>query len=735
MTALDAARDLLARGWRVVPVPFRTKAPVLDAWQTLRLDLDDLPRYFDGAPSNLGVLLGEPSGHLVDVDLDAPEAVALADAFLPLTRSVFGRASKPRSHREYVCEIPTEKFADVDKGEGDTAMLVEIRSTGGQTVFPGSIHPSGEAIEWAEDGEGAQVEAAELRRAVVHLACACMLARHWPGAGIRHEAALAAAGFLARAGVEDENVVKIVTAAARVADDGEWGDRKHAALDTVAAIRGGEAATGGPRLAELLTGDGAKVVERMRKWLGAGETERASFNLTDAGNAQRFARDHGADVRYVYAWSAWLIWDGRRWARDAGDGIMVRAKATARAIYAEAAGETDSARRKVLAGWAGASERRERLHAMVALAQSEPGIPVTPDDLDRDPFALTLENGTVDLRGGQLRPHRREDLITRLAPVVYTPAATCPRFLAFLDRIMDSDHERIGFLQRALGYSLTGDTREQCFFVPWGSGANGKTTLTRTIYRLLGDYAASTRADALMVKHGDTIPNDIARLKGARYVLATEAEENQRLAEALVKSITGGDPLTARFMRAEWFDFTPALKLWLATNHRPVIRGTDHAMWRRVRLIPFTVTISDDERDPTLGDTLATEAPGILAWLVAGCRAWLAHGLGTPDSVRAATGEYRAAMDVLGAFIAERCIADPEADVPARDLYDQYQRWCGATSERAMTRRAFGLRLAERGYVATRTKHERGWRGIRLRHPDEPETAAVAEEETAAWTL
>ncbi|MGH8696028.1 MAG: phage/plasmid primase, P4 family [Burkholderiales bacterium] len=475
-----------------------------------------------------------------------------------------------------------------------------------------------------------------------------------------------------------------------------------------------------------------------RNGADAEEPSSGHFHLTDAGNAQRFARDHGRDVRYCYAWAVWLVWDGRRLARDPGDGIMARAKATARAIYAEAAAEADAERRKARAAWARTSERAERLRAMLALAQSEPGIPVTPDELDRDPFALNVANGTLDLRTGELRAHRREDLVTKLAPVAYDASATCPRFLAFLGRIMNSDAERIAFLQRALGYSLTGDTREQCFFVPWGAGANGKTTLTRTVFRLLGDYAAGTRADAFMVKYGDTIPNDIARLKGARFVLASEAEENQRLAESLVKGITGGDVLTARFMRSEYFDFVPALKLWLATNHRPVIRGTDHAMWRRVRLIPFTVTIPDAERDATLSEKLAAEAPGILAWLVAGCRAWRGGGLSVPESVRAATGEYRAAMDVLGAFIAERCAVDADGTIAARELYAEYAAWCMSSNEKPITRKAFGLRLAERGFTATRTEYERAWHGLRLRtplDPTDPEPAPAPGEERNSWTL
>jgi hypothetical protein len=299
----DIARAYLGRGWQPIPVPFRQKAATLTGWPELRLNEGTLAEHFNGAPSNVSVILGEPSGHLVDIDLDAPQAVELADQFLPVTTAVFGRASKPRSHRLYSCRIDAERFADVDKRD-DTAMVVEIRSTGGQTVF--WVHtPSGEPIEWAQDGEPARIDAGDLRRAVLHLACAAMLARHWAPDGSRHDCALAAAGFLSRAGIADELVVKIVMAAARAAGDAEWNDRKRAAFDTVVAVRSGEPATGGPHLAELLEGDGVKIVERMRRWLGA-EDERVHFTDRCRQRAADFARDHGRDVRYCWALGTWF---------------------------------------------------------------------------------------------------------------------------------------------------------------------------------------------------------------------------------------------------------------------------------------------------------------------------------------------------------------------------------------------------------------------------------------------
>lgn len=380
MSLLEAAQGYVARGWGVVPVPFKSKAPVVTEWQKLRLTPAELPAVFNGAPGNIGVLLGAPSEDLVDVDLDCPEALLLARSLLSKTPTMFGRASRQRSHYLYTSACETEKFAEpptrattaaaTDKERG---MLVELRSTGGQTVFPGSTHPSGEPVTWDGEGAPAVIAPARLRQEVAELAAACLLARRWPAEGRRHEAALAAAGLLARGGVADDRVVLIVNGAARVAKDE---DRRDDVLSTLAKIHAGEAVTGGPRLAELLT-DGEAVVRQIRTWLqlapSAGAPDRPT--LTDDGNAQRFAEQHGEAVRYCYAWTSWLEFRAGRWQRDDGDGAMRRARATARALYAEAAAEASEDRRAKVGAWAVKSQGAERLRAMLFLAQWTPGSP------------------------------------------------------------------------------------------------------------------------------------------------------------------------------------------------------------------------------------------------------------------------------------------------------------------------------------------------------------------------
>jgi putative DNA primase/helicase len=572
-------------------------------------------------------------------------------------------------------------------------------------------------------GEPADVTGADLRRAVVHLACATLLARHWPARGSRHETALAAASFLLRANLDESTTVNIVTAAARAAKDPEWSDRKRAALDTVAALASGEPATGGPTLAELMSGDGRRVLQRIRKWLGVEGREPAIFPLTDLGNAERLVHQHGRDVRYCYALRSWFSWTGSRWEPDAGAVVMAHAKHTVRTIYSEAVAGADPAARAAVAAWARKSEHEARVRAAVFLAQSEPGIPIEVAQFDTNPWALNVANGVVDLRTGQLRPHRREDYLSKLAPVAFDPAARCPRWLRFLSEIFNANDTMIAFVQKAIGYALTGVTTEQVFFLLYGTGANGKTTLLKVIVSILCDYAMSTRPETFMVKGPDANPIDVARLRGARLVTAAEADNGQRLAEALMKQMTGGDVMTARFMRAEFFDFVPEFKIFLASNFKPVIRGSDHAMWRRVRLVPFAVAIPPEKQDRQLEVALRAEAPGILAWAVQGCLAWQREGLGLPDEVRVATDAYRVEMDVLGQFIADRCRIDGAGEITTAELYGAYRSWCDEVRETPMSKRTFGLRLADRGVTQARSKAARGWRGIRLRtslDPDEP---------------
>jgi putative DNA primase/helicase len=352
---------------------------------------------------------------------------------------------------------------------------------------------------------------------------------------------------------------------------------------------------------------------------------------------------------------------------------------------------------------------------MLRLAESEPGIPIMTEDMDRDPFLFNVENGTINLHDARLWPHERMETITKLAAVAFDADAECPIFLRFLDRILP-DLEVRRFVRRMAGYCLTGDTSEQCLFFLYGGGSNGKSTLLAVLRRLMGEYAQQAAPNLLVDRKNEQHPTEIARLFGARMVTSIEVDDGKRLAEGLVKQMTGGDPIVGRLMRENFFEWMPTHKLVIAANHQPEIRGTDYAIWRRIHLVPFTVEIPIEERDTGLPEALATELPGILNWALAGCREWQQQGLGVPAAVRAATAEYRAEQDTMGSFIEDKCIADPQAWVSSNVLYAAYSAWCEASGTFRLGPTKFGRELSDRGFERGKgTAGARIWKGLYLR--------------------
>lgn len=460
--------------------------------------------------------------------------------------------------------------------------------------------------------------------------------------------------------------------------------------------------------------------EKAQRLYAAGE----DFHLTELGNARRLVHLHGVDLRYCHPWRKWLVWDGTRWKEDNTGQVERLARDVPRSIYGEAERCEDVDRRKRLAAWALASESRQRIRAAIDLATSEGGVPILPDVLDQDPWALNARSGTIDVRTGELRPHRRGDYITKLCPIHYDAGAECPTFLRFLSEIMCGRQELVDYLRRAFGYGTTGSTREQVLFFLFGGGSNGKSTLLTPIRDTLGeDYNIESLPELLLSKIGDAHPTERAQLFGKRIVTTIEVEEGKRLAESMVKHLTGSDKVTARRMREDPWSFEPTHTIFIAANHKPEIRGTDYAIWRRIRLIPFEAVFEKGKNaDETLPEKLAAEKPGILAWLVAGAMEWHLGGLQDPAEVLAATEGYRAEMDTLGDFIAEHCVDGDDAfTVSSRDLFDAYLRWHkDAIGGEALTQTAFGLKLRDRGYRNEKSKsgpnkNRMYWQGIGLR--------------------
>lgn len=445
------------------------------------------------------------------------------------------------------------------------------------------------------------------------------------------------------------------------------------------------------------------------------------FNFTDTGNAERFVKKYGDIIKYVDEWKSWLIWNGRYWELDKTKKIERLAKETVRSMYTEASKIVDDQRRAQLVKHAIKSESKKSRQDMIELAKAENGVIRPINEYDRNIWLLNCNNGTIDLRTGELRPHNKDDLITKQIPINYNPKAKCEQWMKFIKEIMDHDMELVEFIQRAVGYSLTGSIKEQVMFILLGVGSNGKSKLIETIRALLGDdYSRNVQPQTLMTKDrvSSGASGDVARLKGARFVTSVENDEGTKMDEGLIKQLTGDDRITARFLYGNEFEFEPQLKIWLATNHKPAIKGTDDGIWRRIRLIPFKVTFTKEKgnRDDDLPQKLLAEIEGILNWAIEGCLKWQKEGLKEPNQVMEATKEYRNRMDVIAAFLDECCVIGKGVQVTVKQLYDEYVSWCLENGEKALKKNDFRDRLLDKNIEPPQrgTGNKHFWQGIGL---------------------
>lgn len=442
------------------------------------------------------------------------------------------------------------------------------------------------------------------------------------------------------------------------------------------------------------------------------------FRLTELGNAERLANEHGDDIRYCHPWKCWLVWDGRRWKKDATAAIQRKAKRTVRAIQEQALAIEDYEPRKSLLKWAIQSETRYRIGAMIQLAESE--VPALPAEFDQDSMLLNVLNGTIDLRTSKLRSHRRKDMITKLAPVVYDPKAKCPLFMRSLKGWLPDAKDR-AYIQRAIGYSLTGNVEEQVIFIVWGDGGNGKGTFLLTILKIAGDYGQSAPSELFLsskLPGGVHQSEGVARLQGIRLALASETQQRHQLNEAQIKNLSGGDRIAARLLYGNTFEFDPTHQLWLMTNYMPQVRDNSTGMWRRLKLIEFLTEFTDGERIENLAEQLESEWSGILNWALRGCLAWQKQGLGDSPNVRRATAAYQSGEDVFGSFLGEECTTtDQRAFVSSGGLYTRYEDWAHQNGLRPMSKIAFGKMIKQRGFKSDRQGEQRvrGWHGITLR--------------------
>ncbi|MDP4460398.1 phage/plasmid primase, P4 family [Staphylococcus hyicus] len=418
----------------------------------------------------------------------------------------------------------------------------------------------------------------------------------------------------------------------------------------------------------------------------------------DTGNADRFIDRYGELYKYSYISNKFYIYDGTKWAVDDRGSIrrlideMIADMKNEKILVAEGVDEEE------------AQENFDKFYKKTRGTQSKKNItnelmhrqPVTPDDFDKDNMLLNVANGYIDLTSRELYPHDITQMFSQIANTDYSEKMQPAVWLDFLNDIFDGDKEVIRYIQKALGYSLTGSTREQVMFILHGKGRNGKSIFVETIAEILGDYSNNMQAKSLMVKKNDNVNTDIARLSKARFVTSSEPNEGFRFDEGLIKQITGGDKVTARFLYAEEFEYTPKFKIWVSTNHKPIIRGTDDGIWRRLVLIPFEVQIPEEKVDKDLKYKLLREAPAILNWMTEGAYMWMQEGLEMPDKLKDASQSYRTEMDVVEQFIEEKCNRMKGARETGKKLYDEYKVWADENNEYKMDKNKFGKKMKEK---------------------------------------
>ena len=455
-----------------------------------------------------------------------------------------------------------------------------------------------------------------------------------------------------------------------------------------------------------------KIVHNVYSRYASGAT---SFPpLTDYGNAERLVQAHGEDIRYCVKIKRWLTWNGKLWEFDDRGKIIRNAKSTVRTIDLEAQALSDHAARAAVYKHAKSSESIARIESMIGLAESEPGVVVMPNDLDADPMVINCENGLIDLKTCRVHPHDRNQLITKAMAVAYDPAALCPKWDAFLFKFMDGNLNMVKYLQRSVGYTLTGLVDEHVFFLLYGLGGNGKTTFSETIRMLMGDYAIQAAHDTFIVKMGSQT-NDIAMLKGSRFVTVPEIGKLAVANEALIKQVTGGEPIQSRFLYSENFLHSPTYKLWWGTNHKPAFSSQDHGTWRRIHLIECKVKFDDVNRILGYHNQFKDELPGILRWAVEGCQEWLKSGLKPPQEVTGAVSSYKHSSDILNEFLEEKCDLGVGYLVKIKILYAAYVTWCEQNNVEPIRKRKLTETLEDRNVKSEKTLGEHHYINITLK--------------------
>jgi putative DNA primase/helicase len=741
------------------------KHPIGKAWQESGLtDPDEVEKAFRES-HNISVLTGARYGGLcvLDVDGDAGRA-SLAELVgkepLVTLSVVTGSGGAHYYFRAPAGVVIPNSTSKLGKG-------LDIRGEGGQVIAPPSLHISGQRYRWLESMAAGEVEIALLPSWLVERLTseapkpstfATGADETWIIEGGRNNALFKWGSSLRRKGAGYEEILAFMVAMnqsrcrppldlAEVEKTARSVVKYKAGTPVAGKIIGPDEAKADAARAKSTISPVAQAVkptpdpvqdptpEPKPALKPEVESPRAPLKTddpsldgvsrpwpaTDKGNALRFVHYLGEDLRYCADLGRWLFWTGSFWQEDASETADRRWMMTGvDKIWNELKLSRDETETKVISKWAVTSQMAPRLRACVETARRHPRLAVPIHAWDDRPFLLACPNGTINLRTGNFRDPNRHDLLTSCTTVDYCPEARAPRWESFLDQIFEGNADLIGFVQRAVGYSLTGSTAEEVCFLAYGSGANGKTTMLNALREVLGNYARS--ADPSLLEDGEQHPTGLADLRGARLVVAAELEGGKWLAERRLKTMTSSDRIKARRMRQDFFEFKPTHKLWVMTNHQPRIRSQDHGLWRRLRLIPFSVQIPAEKRERDLDAKLKAEASGILAWAVQGAVDYCKNGLGSPEVVKSSTSDYQKSEDPIGRFLEHCCTFGPECWVRGGRLGKAYEAWAEENGEPKISMVRITRYLAGKGFTRVDGRHTR-WVGLALM----PEVASELE--------
>ena len=459
------------------------------------------------------------------------------------------------------------------------------------------------------------------------------------------------------------------------------------------------------------------AIEELSRDLRANKFVTGEMQFTDVTNCDYFLKAYGDIIRYCITWNKFLFWNGTNWDIDTRGRVAERCKIFVHKMYRGMRYISDRQLEAAFEKHLIKSESFRRIQALEGLLKMSEEIKVEDWELDTDIYLFNVEGLTLNLKTGKAKEPNFKNLITKKSRFIYDKAAECPTWKMFLLQIFNKDSELIRFIQKACGYALSGDVSEQCLFILWGTGANGKSTFLNVLLHLFGDYACSTMIETFMKKNSEQ-SNDLARLKGLRLVTTSEIEQGKQISESLIKSVTGEDALTARFLYGEYFSFKPTFKIFMATNHKPKIRGADNGIWRRIKMIPFTVTIPPEQRDKKLTEKLIAENCGILNWLIQGYAMWRKEGLSEePKVIRDANAEYRMDMDVVGTFMNDCLEIDASMKWRLNNtlLYNTYIKWCNANNEHIRSQKWLTIQMSEKGFKRFMSCGQRLWLGLVLK--------------------